>query len=191
MPTSTLNSPKKGRSISMTVVRSELGNPAGVTKGSSFTTRIPAVSTTFFFASRCSSSGLKFLASAAVFLGAAAFLLSEVSQTPLLRLPIVTVSVICIVLGLALAHLGIRNLLGRLRVDSKGIRLSPFYFGFNVPWNELRSWNMDGFTFHFRKYGSKVDLSVDNDHLTAKDSDVLRQTLLSCAANKQISGDGK
>ncbi|MCE9606758.1 MAG: hypothetical protein K8U03_17860 [Planctomycetia bacterium] len=198
MSISELDPPQKGRSITLTVVRPEIRKPltfrpasaqetAGATHSSAYTMRIPSQPTTFRFAKQSSASGIKFLIFSVLFIAAAAFLLVEMANTPLLRTPIITVSLVCIAIGAALAHLAVRNLFGRLRVDAQGIRLSPGYLGYFIPWSELRGWNMDGFAFRFRSQKSKHDLTVDCDHLTADDRQMLHEVLLSCATEKEFA----
>jgi hypothetical protein len=186
--------------VNLTVVRPHLPRlPAGVRDqraehhrrphdehakhGGGYTLRIPATPATFSVAARHWGAGIKYAALAVAAAGTAAFLASEVSVMPELRTRIVLVALVCALVGLVMLHLAVRDLFGRLRVDSQGLRWSPWYSGFVIPWKDLQSWNFDGFAFQFRTV-KKALYDLERDLLTTDDQERLHILLSSCAAEK-------
>lgn len=174
-----------GRAVTVTVLRTP-SRTAPVTASNRYTLRIPARPATFAFAKQHWAAGVRHAVLSLAAFGAAAFLAIEIPHTPLLRTPMAIVAVVCLLIGAALGHLALRNLLGRLRVDAQGIRLSPRYCGFSIPWGELYRWELDGHAFRFFAAGSKTPRIVEREYLSPADQATLRQVLVACASEKEL-----
>ncbi len=149
--------------------------------------QIPLSPVTFVFARQRLGSGLRSLAAGVFGTGIGAFLATQIAATPNLRVQVTIVSVICVLLGLVMLHFAVRDLLGRLRVDSRGIQLSPGYQGFSIAWTDLQEWNIDGMAFHFRSLKSKGPVSVDLEVLQPTERLQLRGLLLACAPDRELT----
>lgn len=161
-------------------------NPHNAAKTRTFTTRIPAGPLTLQFAKRRWKSGVKSLLGSVAAVATGAFLASQISTTPAIRVQVVIVSGVCIVGGLVLLYLAIRDLLGRLRVDSHGIRLSPAYLGFSIPWTDLYGWEVDGLAFGFSTARSEHTYSAEQALLSDADGAALSALLNSCVPEKRM-----
>lgn len=149
--------------------------------------QIPLSPVTFVFARQRLGIGMRSLAAGVIGLGIGAFLATQIAATPNLRVQVTIVSVICILLGLVMMHFAVRDLFGRLRIDSRGIQLSPLYQGFAIAWTDLVEWGIDGMAFHFRSLKSKGQLSVDLEVLQAAERTQLRNLLQACAPEKEAT----
>lgn len=151
-----------------------------VVQDTCYSVRIPAAPLVVNFASQRLAAGLRSLIGVILGLGIGGYLATEVSTTPPLHLKVAFVSGVCILLGLGLIPMAVRDLFGSLRVDSFGIRVSPGVFGFSVPWDELDRWTIEGpaFRFHCRKSDVTHFLSID--HLSAGQRQALIDVLRSC-----------
>jgi hypothetical protein len=174
-----------GRAVTVTVLRTP-SRTAPVKATNRYTLRIPSRPATFAFAKQHWVAGVRHAVLSFAAFGAAAFLAIEIPHTPLLRTRMAIVAIVCLLIGVGLGHLALRNLLGRLRVDARGIRLSPLYCGFSIPWGELYRWELDGHAFRFFVAGAKVPRIVEREYLGAADQTTLREMLVACAAEKEL-----
>lgn len=151
-----------------------------------FTRRIPAAPLMIRFSKNRVLSGLKFLALAALAVGIGTFIAMQFVDAPSLRTQVVVSSAVCVLGGLGLLHLGLQSLFGRFCVDSDGIRLSPAYMGYCIPWNELRNWDTDAVSFRFTAAGKTKTFLVEKEFLTADDIAALHELLNECVPEKRV-----
>lgn len=164
--------------------RQEGGNHA-VVKPRAYTLRIPASPLTFYFSSRRWKSGVKFLLGSVAAIATGSFVASQIVPTPSLRVQGAIVSLVCIIGGLFMLHFALRDLFGRLRIDAHGVRLSPAYLGFSIPWTDLRAWDVDGLAFRFATANSEYIYAADHDLFSSADSVALSRLLSSCVPEKK------
>lgn len=153
----------------------------------SYSVRFPAVPLVLSAATRHRAAGFKFLFLSLLAFAAAGFLIYELPNTPTLRMEMMIVISICIILGVAMIHWSVRSLLGRLRIDAGGMRWTPGYCGFVVPWKDLRHWSVDSIAFHFRSRKSRSSVTIDRDLLTIDDQNRLQEVLSACIGDRELS----
>lgn len=151
-----------------------------------FSRRIPSAPLTVRFSKNRVLSGLKYVVLAALAVGVGAFIAMQFVDTPSLRTQVVVSSAVCVLGGLGLLHLGLQSLFGRFCVDSVGIRLSPAYMGYRIPWGELRSWDSDALSFRFTAAGNKKAHVVEKNFMTADDVAALYELLNDCVPEKRV-----
>jgi hypothetical protein len=76
------------------------------------------------------------------------FLITHIPSTPRLQMQVTSVAVICLLLGASLVPFTVGCLLGRLRIDSSGITVTPRLVGFQIRWQELKCWSLEGVQLH-------------------------------------------
>lgn len=167
-------------------IRTEQESHPQVIQDTCYSVRIPAAPLVANFATQRLAVGLRSLIGVILGLGIGGYLATEVSTTPPLHLKVAFVSGVCILLGLGLVPMAVRDLIGSLRVDSFGIRVTPGVFGFSIPWDELDRWTIEGpaFRFHCRKTDVTHFLSVD--HLSAGERQALIDVLRSCTHGSEM-----
>lgn len=151
-----------------------------------FTRRIPSAPLTVRFSKNRVLSGLKYVVLAALAVGVGAFIAMQFVDAPSLRTQVVVSSAVCVLGGLGLLHLGLQSLFGRFCVDSDGIRLSPAYMGYRIPWGELRSWDSDALSFRFAAAGKKKAHVVEKNFMTSDDVAALFELLNDCVPEKRV-----
>jgi hypothetical protein len=154
-----------------------------------FSMRIPSKPVTFSIGKQRWPIGVRYLFGAFIALCASAFLAVEINKVPDLRVQIVIVAVICGLVGLVLVHLAVQNMFAKLCIDSYGIRLTPRYAGFAIPWSDLRGWGEDGFAFRFCSPESKVGYTVGLECFSPEDAALLRRIVTACAFERRLADD--
>lgn len=155
--------------------------------GSSVRTRthvVPSSPVEFLFFRQKLATGLRCAVGVVAGVGIGVFLATHVSTTPPLHLKVAFVSAVSFLLGLSLVPMTIRNLFGRLRVDSRGIRMAPKIFGFRVDWDDLERWSIEGITLHFKSRRCSHPYILDLHDLAADERHLLRELMRSCAPEK-------
>jgi hypothetical protein len=152
---------------------------------SSYSILIPVVPLECNFASQRLMAGLRALTGSFLGIGVGIYLATEATTAHPLQMKVAFVAAVYCLLGLALVPLTIRELFGRLSVDSFGIRVSAGLFGFAIPWDELDRWSIDGSSFRFHSMKTGVTEFVRIDHLSADDCKSLVETLKSCAPERE------
>lgn len=149
--------------------------------------RIPTKPLVYRFSEHCGAAGARNLMGAAVAIGLGVFLFTQISSTPNLKLQIAGVAIFCCGLGLYLLPDALRSLFGKLRIDARGVRVTPGLFGFFIPWNELTHWEVDRVTFRFRSPKSRRTFTTSHQVLGVEQRDELREVLRECAAEREQS----
>ncbi len=156
---------------------------------SSYSTMIPAAPLQCRFVGQRLGAGLRSLAGVLLGIGVGVYLATEVTTTPPLHTKVAFVAAVCGLLGLGLVPFVLRDLFGSLTIDSFGIRMTPRFFGFSIPWDELDRWTMDGPAFRFHSMKSGTTSFVQIDHLSVSHRKSLIETLNSCAPHREQTRD--
>ena len=141
---------------------------------------VPLTPIKFSFATEKLATGLRSLTGVIAGTGVGAFLATHISTTPPLHLKVAFVAGVSCLLGLCLIPSALRGLFGRLRVDSRGLRVTPALVGFNVDWKDLEQWSVEGIHLHLRSSRTKRTYIIDLDYLSLTDRDLLRSVLTAC-----------
>lgn len=147
--------------------------------------RVPAKPLVYSFFKERGWAGMRSLAASAVCLGIGIFLFTQIGSANSLRVQMGLIATVLCFLGLYLIPSMVRDLFGSLRVDSNGIRMSPGFVGFFIPWNELTRWNVDLVTFRFRSTKAKHAFATDLRVLSNADRYELREVLRDCVTAKE------
>ncbi len=147
--------------------------------------RIPAVPMKFVFAKQRQGAGLSTLFKALLAIAAGVLLITQIPSTPSLKIQMGLLSALCCVGGGSLLPSAIRDMFGRLKVDGRGIHMTPSYVGFSIPWKELVGWDSDHLAFRFYTSKSKRALATYARYLDASDRNSLYGVLRACVPQKQ------
>jgi len=131
------------------------------------------------------AEGLRSLLGVCFGLGAGIFLLTHIPGTPNLRLQVTFVAVVCLVLGIVLVPFAAGYLLGRLRLDSFGISMSPWPIGFRIRWQDLVCWSVEGLQLHLVSRRSAKEEIVPLHVLASADRLLVRDILRACAGERE------
>jgi hypothetical protein len=131
------------------------------------------------------AEGLRSLLGVCFGLGAGIFLLTHIPGTPNLRLQVTFVAVVCLVLGCVLVPFAAGYLLGRLRLDSFGISMSPWPIGFSIRWQDLVCWSVEGLQLHLVSRRSSKEEIVPLHVLASADRLLVRDILRACAGERE------
>lgn len=185
--------------VRLTVVRSR--TPSSPSKSSSadlasdgysassgsYSVRIPAAPLTLSAAALHRATGIKFLVGSVLAFATAAFIGYELPNTPTLWTQMIVLILVCGLAGIAMLHLALGRLLGRLRVDAYGVRCTPAYSGFKFAWKDLRSWSADGLSFQFRTRKNGGVYTVARELFSLDDQNRLLATLSACAGEQELA----
>jgi len=131
------------------------------------------------------AEGLRSLLGVCFGIGAGSFLLTHIPGTPNLRLQVTFVAVVCLVLGCVLVPFAAGYLLGRLRLDSFGISMSPWPIGFRIRWQDLVCWSVEGLQLHLVSRRSAKEEIVPLHVLASADRLLVRDILRACAGERE------
>lgn len=151
----------------------------------SYCVMIPSSPISLSAASRHRGSGIKFLAFSLLAFGTAGFIGYELPKTPTLSTQMIVLIAICTLAGIAMLHLALGKLWGCLRVDARGVRWTPSYAGFDFAWKDLRSWNADHLSFHFRTRKAAHAYSIDRELFSIDDQNRLLAMLSACVGQRE------
>ncbi len=141
---------------------------------------VPLTPVQFSFATEKLGTGLRSLTGVIAGVGVGAFLATHISTTPPLHLKVAFVAGVSCLLGLCLVPSALRGLFGKLRVDSRGLRMTPALVGFNIDWKDLEQWSVEGIHLHLRSRRTKHTYIFDLDNLNLLDRSLLRSLLIAC-----------
>jgi hypothetical protein len=115
---------------------------------------------TFRFATTGRLRGLVRCGGAILLTAICLFLLSEIPDTPSLRLEMSLISGIGLISAAVLFGLAARDFLGAITINNAGITVTPAIIGFRVPWSALRTWTLrvDPYSSHsitLKLYGAE------------------------------------
>lgn len=131
------------------------------------------------------AEGLRALLGVCFGLGAGTFLLTHIPGSPNLRLQVTFVALVCLVFGTVLMPFAAGYLLGRLRLDSFGISMSPWPIGFRIRWQDLVCWSVEGLQLHLVSRRSAKEEIVPLHILASADRLLVRDILRSCAGERE------
>ena len=148
---------------------------------------IPSKPLVYRFVNERFRTGVCFLMGAILGISLGIYFATEIDTSHPLQGKVAFVAALYLILGLAMIPFAVRDLLGQLHVDAKGIRVTRGLGRFSIHWDELDRWKTDmtGFRLHSIKTG--VTESIQFSWLTAQARRDMLEILDCCAPEKKTS----
>lgn len=148
-------------------------------------TMVPLTPVQLNFRTQQLAEGLRALVGVIFGFSVGLFLITHIPSTPLLQMQVMSVAVICLLLGASLLPFTVGCLLGRLRIDSSGITVTPRLVGFQIRWQELKCWSLEGVQLHLLSRRSDREEIVALHALPPGDRLLVRDIMRSCVSEKE------